>query len=213
MSGRCDDAWTRTLRALAVCALSFALVFVTLLVSLFVVSAAHAQSDPVNTTASRRTIEEATRESCEGVSVVVRRCVAQPETGNSDRADDPLTRSRARAKAAFDRRDRRARQAALGSNDDAANDDDSTGGTGAGGKAQRLAPVIVTGEAPEQPLTIEEIFQRALNPQVVSPSGTVTTYGADGTRVECIARCVGPMCCLTLRARPDPAHESNSIGR
>ncbi len=207
MRGTCDrarDCMSRALRGAALCASLSVLSFG----SVFAVSAAHAQSDPVDTTASRQAIEEAARQSCDGVSVVVRRCVAQPESGKPDQADDPLTRSRARAKAAFDRRDRRARENAL-----EAGDDGATSAAAASGKAQRLAPVIVTGDAPERALSIEEIFQRALNPQVVSPSGTVTTYGADGTRVECIARCVGPMCCLTLRARPDPAHESNSIGR
>ena len=171
-------------------------------------NAAHAQSEPLNTTASRQAIDEAARASCEGVSVVVRQCVAQPETSKSDKTDDALTRSRARAKAAFDRRDRRTRQDAQGGKD-AAGDRASSAGS-----AQRLAPVVVTGIANELPLTIEEILQRALNPQqVVSPNGTVTTYGADGTRTECIARCIGPMCCATVRARPDPARESNSIGR
>ena len=169
--------------------------------------AAHAQSGPLNTTPSRLAIDEATRAGCEGVSVVARQCLAQPEPGRSDKTDDPLTRSRARAKAAFDRRDRRTRQDAQGGSDDAVD------GASAG-KAQRLAPVVVTGSATELPLTIEEILQRALNPQqVVSPNGTVTTYGADGTRTECIARCIGPMCCATVRARPDPARQSNSIGR
>lgn len=181
-------------------------------IALFVLScaahSAHAQADPLNTTPSRQAIDEAARARCEGVSVVVRQCLAQPEPGNADKSDDPLTRSRARAKAAFDRRDRRTQQDAQGGNDDAVNDAASAG------KAQRLAPVVVTGSATELPLTIEEILQRALNPQqVVSPNGTVTTYGVDGTRTECIARCIGPMCCATVRARPDPARESNSIGR
>ena len=197
MSGRfdnADSACASALRGLALCAL-------------LAVSAAHAQSGPVNFTPSRQAIEEATQDSCDGVSVVVRRCVAQPDRSKSDKSDDPLTRSRARAKAAFDRSDRRARQDALEGNNDA------TAGPASVGKAQRLAPVIVTGNAAELPPSIEEILQRALNPQVVSPNGTVTTYAPDGTRIECIARCVGPMCCLTLRNRPDPARESNSIGR
>ena len=179
------------------------LVFCGLLLS----SAALAQSDPVQTTPSRREIAEALREGCDRVSVVVRRCAEQPVTSNPDKTDDPLTRSRARAKAAFDRRDRGARQDALEGNTDA------TGDAVSGGNAQRLAPVIVTGSAAELPPSVEEILQRALNPQVISPNGTVTTYGLDGTRTECIARCVGPMCCLTLRNRSDPARESNSIGR
>ncbi len=177
-------------------------------VGLMAATAAHAQSATLNTTPSRQAIDEAARANCEGVSVVVRQCVAQPDASKSDKNDDRLTRSRARAKAAFDRRDRRTRQDAQGGNDDAVN------GAAEAGRAQRLAPVVVTGSATELPLTIEEILQRALNPQqVVSPNGTVTTYGADGTRTECIARCIGPMCCATVRARPDPARESNSIGR
>jgi hypothetical protein len=164
-----------------------------------------AQTQPVNTAPSRQTLEEVSRDSCEGVSVVVQRCVPQP-AANQGQGDDALARSRAQTKAAFDRRDRRARQDALADKKDAS-------ATASSDDAQRLAPVIVTGKADETPPTIEEVLQRALNPQVVSPNGTVTTYGADGTRTECVAHCVGPMCCLTLRNRPDPARESNSIGR
>ena len=175
--------------------------------ALFNSSAVLAQSNPVDTTPSRRAIAEALQEGCDGVSVVVRRCAEKAATSKLDKSDDALTRSRARAKAAFDRRDRRARQDALGAIDD------ENGYPATNGSALRLAPVVVTGNAAEAPPSIEEVLQRALNPQVVSPNGTVTTYGPDGTRTECIARCVGPMCCLTLRNRPDPARESNSIGR
>ena len=196
MSGAGEGA--RTLRVLMWCVLC-------------TLGAAHAQSRPVDTTASRQALEDASRDRCDGVSVVVRRCVAQPDTRHSDKADDSLTRSRARAKAAFDRRDRRTRQDALDGIEETSGN--AAGGTASRGGAQRLAPVVVTGNAAEPGASVEEILQRALNPQVVSQSGTVTTYGPDGARNECIARCVGPMCCLTLRNRPDPARESSSIGR
>ncbi len=197
MSGAGEGARRNALRVLTLCMLC-------------TVSAAHAQLRPLDTTASRQALEDASRDRCDGVSVVVRRCVAQPDTRNSDKAD-ALTRSRARAKAAFDRRDRRTRQDSLDGIDEASGN--AAGGTGSGGTPQRLAPVVVTGNAAEPGASVEEILQRALNPQVVSQSGTVTTYGPDGVRKECIARCVGPMCCLTLRNRPDPARDSSSIGR
>ncbi len=197
MNGSFDHAFRITLRTLALC---------VWLAASAVYSPSNAQSNAINTTASRQAIEEASRADCEGVSVVVRRCVAQPDANRADKSDDSLTRSRARTKAAFDRRDRRARQDALEGN--AATNDRASDA-----RAQRLAPVTVTGNAAEPPPSIEQILQRALNPQAISPNGTVTSYAPDGARVECIARCVGPMCCLTLRNRPDPARESNSIGR
>lgn len=193
-SGR---AAIRALRGLALCAA-------------FAVGAGHAQTDPADNTVSRQAIEQSAQDHCEGVSVVVQRCVTPPEEKSGRKADDPLTRSRVRAKAAFDLHDRRARQEALDAGDGAAGADP---GAPAHGKAEQLAPVIVTGRAVEPHATIEEILQRALAPPVVSPNGTVTTYGVDGARTECIARCVGPMCCVTLRPRPDPARDSNSIGR
>ena len=164
--------------------------------------AAFAQA-PVNTTPSRQILEDAARSGCDGASVVVRRCV-DPTVDPAKTVDDPLAKSRAAAKAAFDRRDRQARDAALRGDPPAAS-----------GGAERLETVTVTGRASESAPSVEDVLQRALNPPaaVVSPAGTVTQYGIDGARTECIAKCYGPMCCTTVRALPNPARDSNAIGR
>lgn len=172
------------------------------LLALVLAGAASAQS--VDPTPSRATLEEASRDDCEGVSVVVRRCAKPPPATKATGREDALTRSRAAAKASFDRRARRARDEAL------------AGGARTGssdGAAERLAPVTVTGRADDTPPSVEEVLQRALAPVEASPTGTVMRYGPDGTRSECISGCRGPMCCLTTRERPNPARESNSIGR
>ena len=174
---------------------------------LVAVGAAFAQAD-VNTTPSRATLDEASRASCDGVSVVVQRCAAQPEDGKT-RPADALSKSRATTKAAFDRRDGRGRAAALNG--------ETPAPTTAAGDAQRLGGVSVTGKADEQSLSIEQVLQRALNPNsegTLSPDGkTVSRYGLNGSRYDCIAKCVGPACCTEIRALPNPARESNSIGR
>jgi hypothetical protein len=171
------------------------------------VGAAFAQAD-VNTTPSRATLDEASRASCDGVSVVVQRCAAQPDDAAS-KPTDALTKSRAATKAAFDRRDSRGRAAALkGETPDA---DTPVG------DAQRLGGVTVTGKSAEAPLSVEQVMQRALNPNidgVLSADGkTITHYGLDGSRYDCVAKCVGPFCCTEIRALPNPARDSNSIGR
>lgn len=178
--------------------------FATGLVAAF--GAAIAQA-PVNTTPSRQTIEDAAQTGCDGASVVVRRCAEAPPEPAKKKPDDALTKSRAATKAAFDRRDRLARDAALQGTPVPASTPV--------GNAERLGPVTVTGRAIDDPPSIEEVLQRALNPPSieVSPNGTVTHYGIDGSRRECIAKCVGPACCMTIRSLPNPARESNSIGR
>lgn len=177
------------------------------LVLLVVVGATAAQTG-VNTTPSRATLDEASRASCDGVSVVVQRCVAQPDDA-ATKAPDALTKSRANAKAAFDRRDSRARAAALKG--------ETPAPTTAEGDAQRLGGVSVTGKADDPALSIEQVLQRALNPNsdgTLSPDGkTISRYGLNGSRYDCIAKCVGPACCTEVRALPNPARESNSIGR
>ena len=47
---------------------------------------------------------------------------------------------------------------------------------------------------------------------VVSPNGTVSKYAPNGTRYDCIEKCVGPACCVEVRALPNPARDVNSIG-
>lgn len=177
------------------------------LAALFACLGAVAQT-PVNTTPSRGTLDEAARSGCDGVSVVVQRCADDPRDAKpAPKAADPLTRSRAATKAAFDRRDRRSQaEAASGA---------KPADGGSPGDPQRLQSVTVTGTSTETP-TLEEILQRALNPTqsaVPGPNGTVSRYAPDGTRYDCIAKCVGPACCATVRALPNPARESNSIGR
>ena len=149
-------------------------------------------------------VQDEVRESraprCENASVVVRRCIAsQPDQA---KPGDRFEKSRQRAKAAFDRRDRAAREHAR---DGADNDVSSSG-------AQRLAPVVVTGERPEAPLSIEETLRRALQP--AQPAGATTTFWRpDGGRTECVARCVGPACCVTVSPQPNSARDVFSIGR
>ena len=166
-----------------------------------------AQSN-VNTTPSRQALEEASQDNCDGVSVIVQRCAAKPTDGaatTSKSTTDPLTRSRATAKSAFDRRDSRARAAAMKGGAVPAN-------TPVGG-AERLGGVTVTGRSLEAPPSVEEVLQRALAPTPPSPDGTVSHYGVDGVRYDCIAKCVGPACCATVRSMPNPARDSISIGR
>ncbi|MEO8936432.1 MAG: hypothetical protein ABI277_17125 [Burkholderiaceae bacterium] len=166
-------------------------------------------AQPVDTTPSRQTVQDAAQQSCDGVSVVVQRCAAKADDTTPQKAgDDALAKSRAATKAAFDRRDKRARDAALDGSVVPANTPV--------GDAQRLGGVTVTGQASDNPLSVEDILQRALNPgtgEVPGPNGTVSRFGPDGTRYDCIAKCVGPACCATIRSLPNPARESNSIGR
>ncbi len=164
---------------------------------------------PINTAPSRQTLEEASRDSCEGVSQVVQRCSNRsPDTDK--KSTDPLTRSRAATKAAFDRRDKRSSDAALQT--------PSTNGSAPAkdapiGAGQRLDTVNVTGTA-DAPASIEEVLQRALNPAaggVPGPNGTTSTYAPDGVRYDCISKCVGPACCATVRTLPNPARDANGI--
>ena len=160
----------------------------------------------VTAQATKQAVEEASRSGCDGVSVVVQRCAPPVDAPTKKAPDDALTRSRTATKAAFDRRDRNARDAAL----QGANVPAST----PVGDAQRLGTVTVTGKAADPQPTLEEVLQRALNPgSLVSPDGTVSHYAPDGVRYDCIAKCVGPMCCATVRTLPNPARDSNSIGR
>ena len=162
-----------------------------------------AAQEPLKLAPTSDEVRDEVRESraprCENASVIVRRCIAsQPDQAKSG---DRFEQSRQRAKAAFDRRDRAAR-GARGDDSDASSS----------GSAQRLAPVVVTGERPEAPLSIEETLQRALQPTL--PTGpTNTIWRNDGGRTECVARCVGPACCVTFSPQPNSARDVFSIGR
>jgi hypothetical protein len=168
-----------------------------------------AVAQDVNTTPSKKVLDEAAGPSCEGVSLVVQRCAPKAEGTAKKPVDDASSRSRAATKAAFDRRDKRASDAALKGESVPANTPT--------GDAQRLGGVTVTGKGDDKGPSVEEVLQRALNPNsegVLSPDGkTITRYAPDGTSYDCVAKCVGPMCCITRRTLPNPAHDSNSIGR
>jgi hypothetical protein len=162
----------------------------------------------VITTPSRQTLDESAKDQCEGVSVIVQRCLKGPDDAAAKKPDDALTRSRAVTKAAFDRRDQRARDSALKGEEPAANTPV--------GDAQQLGGVTVTGNATKAPLSPEEILRRALNPDadgVLSADGkTITHYGPDGSRIECIVKCFGPMCCpSTYTPVPNPARASSNL--
>ncbi len=163
----------------------------------------------IDTTPSREVVEDAAAAGCDGVSSVVRRCAdAAQDAAAKDaarRSADPLTRSRDAAKQSFDRRDQRAR-------DDALKGDAPTTSTPVG-DATRLGGVTVTGKAGDEPPNVEEVLQRALAPTPASKNGTVSHFSPDGTRYDCVEKCFGPACCVAIRSMPDPAHNSNSIGR
>jgi len=170
-------------------------------------TAAFAQQ-AVDTTPSKKTIEDAAAEGCDGVSSVMRRCADQAAAAakrDADaKSDDALTRSRAATKAAFDRRDQRAR-------DDALKGEPPPVSTPVG-DAQKLGGVEVTGKS-DNPQSVEEVIQKALNPASASNgNGTTSRYAPNGSRYDCIEKCVGPACCVEVRSMPDPARNSNSIG-
>jgi len=170
-------------------------------------AAAFAQQ-AVDTAPSKKTLEDAAAEGCDGVSSVIRRCADQAaEAAKRDAAkksDDALIRSRAAAKAAFDRQDQRGR-------DDALKGEAPSVSTPVG-DAQKLGGVEVTGKS-VNPQSVEEVIQKALNPPSVSNgNGTTSRYAPNGSRYDCIEKCVGPACCVEVRSMPDPAHSSNSIG-
>jgi hypothetical protein len=171
-------------------------------------SLAQTAGNGVITTPSRQTLDDSAKDQCEGVSVIVQRCQKAPADASTGKPDDALTRSRAATKAAFDRRDQRARDSALKGEEPATNTPV--------GDAQQLGGVTVTGTATKAPLSPEEILRRALNPQgegVLSADGTtITHYGPDGSRIECIVKCFGPMCCPTSYSPlPNPARASSNL--
>jgi hypothetical protein len=168
-------------------------------------TAAHG-ADPqvVDPTPSRQTLEDASSDNCAGVSVVVQRCADKPSGPTAKPADDALSRSRAQTKAAFDRRDKASRAAAL-KNPAPATTDAATG------EAQQLGGVTVTGKATGVPPNVEEILQRALAPPTVSPDGTVSRYAPNGMRYDCIEKCIGPACCQEVRSLPNPARDVSSL--
>ncbi len=163
---------------------------------------------PVDQTPSKQTLEESSKDDCEGVSSVVQRCAPKVNADvAAPKADDALTRSRAKTKAGFDRIDRQNRNDALKGAPPSVNTPV--------GDAQQLGGVTVTGKAADDKPSVEDVLQRAIGPTggVPNGNGTVTKYTPNGTRYECVEKCVGPACCIELRATPNPAREVNSIGR
>jgi hypothetical protein len=178
--------------------------FVVAIAGLVTIGQVLAQS--VVTTPSKKTLEDASRDDCANVSSVVQRCESPPpDQPPAKKGDDALTKSREATKAAFDRRDQRARDEALKGQ--------PTGNTPVG-DAQELGTVTVTAKAVEDKPSIEEILQKALSPtqSISNGNGTTSRYAPNGSRIDCIEKCVGPACCVEVRALPNPARDSNSIG-
>jgi hypothetical protein len=164
------------------------------------------QAQSVVTTPSKKTLEDASNDNCEAVSSVVQRCARNPVAVPPEKkGDDELERSRAAAKAAFDRRDRQGQADALKGT--------PTSGNTPVGDAQRLGGVTVTGTNGEPAKSVEGTLQKALEQPTVSPNGTVSKYAPNGSRYDCIEKCIGPACCVEVRQLPNPARDSNSIGR
>lgn len=184
------------------------------LIALLACGATAGAQQPINTAPSRQTLEEASRDSCQGVSEVVKRCAGRTQdTTPKSPPTDSLTRSRAATKAAFDRRDKRARDAAASKTSETPADGSTPAKDAPIGASQRLDAVNVTGTA-DAPASIEEVLQRALNPAdggVPGPNGTTSTYAPDGVRRDCISKCVGPACCATVRTMPNPSRDANGI--
>jgi hypothetical protein len=170
-------------------------------VAALTMTVAHAQVE-----VPQKVIEDAAKEGCDPNSVVVRNCPPPAVNVAPKKGNDALTKSRERAKAAFDRRDRAAQQNAT--------DGKASVKTDAKTDAERLTPVTVTGNASSAPPpTPEAVIQKALNPQEATlENGNSVSYGPNGERTECQAKCVGPACCKVMRPF-DPAKQSNSIGR
>ena len=160
----------------------------------------------IDTEPSKKVLEDAAAEGCDGVSTVIRRCADQAKDAAArdaaKRADDSLGQSRVKAKEAFDRRDRQARDDALQGNPPPAS---AVG-------AQRLGGVEVTGKA-DGTTGVEDTIQKALTPPAAQSNGNGTTsrYGPNGVRYDCIEKCVGPACCVEVRAIPDPSHVPGGI--
>jgi hypothetical protein len=172
--------------------------------SLVTISQVLAQA--VVTTPSKKTLEDASRDDCANVSSIVQRCESTtPDQPPTKKSDDALTKSREATKAAFDRRDQRARDEALKG--------EPTGNTPVG-DAQQLGTVTVTSKAVDDKPSVEEILQKALSPPPAMSNGNGTTsrYAPNGSRIDCIEKCIGPACCVEVRALPNPARDSNSIG-
>ena len=175
----------------------------TAIVGWATIGGSHAQS--VDPTPSKKTLEEASKDNCENVSSVVQRCAQNAAPTPPAKKGDDLTRSRAATKAAFDRRDKQGQTNAQKGAPPSSNTPV--------GDAQQLGGVTVTGKQEAPKKTVEQTLQDALEQPTVSPNGTVSKYAPNGTRYDCIAKCVGPACCVEVRQLPNPARESNSIGR
>jgi hypothetical protein len=174
-------------------------IFVTCLVGCWL----SASAQTVDSNPSKKTLDDAAGDNCENVSVVVQRCGQKPVAAPAKPSDDALARSRAQTKAAFDRRDQNARDQALKGQPPAVNTPV--------GDAQRLGGVTVTGNAVDDAPQPEAVIQKALVPPTASPNGTVSKYMPNGTRYDCIEKCVGPACCVEVRTLPNPARDVNSL--
>ncbi len=160
----------------------------------------------VDAAPSKETLTEASKDDCEAISSVVQRCAPRVGAPTTPVTDDALAKSRAKTKAGFDRIDQQGR-------DDALKGLPPTVNTPVG-DAQQLGGVTVTGKSNDDK-SIGDTLQRALGQPtgVSNGNGTVSKYAPNGTRYDCIEKCVGPACCVEVRAIPNPAREVNSIGR
>jgi hypothetical protein len=157
----------------------------------------------LDTTPSKKTLDESSQDNCEAVSSVVQRCAQQPTAA---RPKDEITKSGEKAKAGFDRENQRGTADALKGRAPTTNTPV--------GDAEQLGGVTVTGKS-ENKLSVEEVLQRAIGPPVgvSNGNGTVSHYAPNGTRYDCVEKCVGPACCVEIRALPNPAREVSNIGR
>jgi hypothetical protein len=159
----------------------------------------------VDTTPSKKTLDQSSKDNCEAVSAVVQRCAQLPKDTIAKPPADDLTRSREAAKQGFDREDRRQAAEVVKSGAPSVNTPV--------GDAQQLGGVTVTGKS-DNKLSVEEVLQKAIGPPtgVSNGNGTVSHFGQDGTRYDCIEKCVGPACCAQVRTMPNPARVNGGFG-
>jgi hypothetical protein len=167
------------------------------------VTLAQTPAPAVDTTPSRKTLDDASKDDCAAVSSVVQRCAQAPKDPNAK--PDELSRSREQTKQNFDREDQRGTAEALKGGQPSVNTPV--------GDAQRLGGVTVNGKA-DNKLSVEEVLQRAIGPPtgVSNGNGTVSHYGANGVRYDCIEKCIGPACCAEVRVLPNPTRQIGGPG-
>jgi hypothetical protein len=180
-------------------------VVATVLVAGGVMLSAATVAQTVDTTPSRKTLDQSSKDDCSAVSAVVQRCAQLPKDTIAKPPADELTKSRETTKQAFDREDRQQAADVLKAGKPSVNTPV--------GDAQQLGGVTVTGKSDKQ-LSVEEVLQRAIGPPtgVSNGNGTVSHYGPNGTRYDCIEKCIGPACCAEVRTIPNPVRQTSGFG-